>query len=602
MARQGNYVSVPGGSANWSKGISESLTDLSKSLIGQGNAEEERARLAAAAEEGKRRWEADQSYRAGQAEYQRQRDSILDQRAKDAVDESKRRWDLQEERRAQAEKERLQGIKAEKDARVALWDLASPDNQTFELSDYSPELQQSFEDLTNRVSTEKGTTRDFLFGEGDDVQAATAAYRTNLEASKLPKPEIDRLVAQQELDLRGLKDELSFGDYTPEQIDEKINTLVTNRYDSRLKEIQDKIRTGEGLTQSEKVRALLADISPEIRENLDVKDAKSLLGDVVTGPTKDALLASEKARVEAANETMLKNIELYDDYIGRMNAGSSKGNYASNVKGMANALRDMGKVDIGWWDTADAKKGFNTLVSSGIDPELAAASIAFGIDKGWVGDSFPSVTSTEFAKIQQQAELLQKGKRTGSGGRTYVDRDVYRYTPEQSRSLSELQRDLVTFTPNNTGRLGVSPEFSLERTLSEPGINITPPASTTSTPDTTTTTEEPTADKSVLPPPVTVEDVTADLEKQGVTLDLGEGELVGPGPGRMRRVLSDDQITSRAIVDTIETLNQRRDILRRIIERPNTPNKLQLLSTENAAIAALNKKLQDLKKELVTPQ
>jgi len=606
MARQGNYVTVPGGSTNWAKGVSDSLTGLSKSLIGQGDAEQERARLAAAAEESKRRWESDQSYKATQAAYQRERDNILDARAKAAVDESTRRWNLQEGRKAKLEEERLAGIEAEKTARAALWDLSDPANQSFELGDYSSDLQQSYTDLTDRTTTEQNTTKDFLLGGSDDVQAATAAYRANLEASSLPKPEIDRLVAQQELDLRGLKDQLTFGEYTPEQVDEKVNNLIANRYGSRLDEIQSNIQTGKGLTQSEKVAALLGDISPEVKENLDVSEAKTLLSGVVSGPTKASLLESEKARVEAANETMLKNIELYDDYIGRMNAGSSGGKYQSNVKGMADALKDMGKVDIGWWDTADAKEGFNTLVASGIDPELASASIAFGIDKGWIGDSFPSTTSTEFAKIQQQAELLQKGKRTGSGGRTYVDRDAYTYKPEQARSLADLQRDLVTFSPNTSGRLEVNPDFSLDRVLPAPTVGVQP-AEADLPKDTTPAEETPPADvtapdKSVLPPPVTVEDVTTDLAKEGVTLDLGEGELVGPGPGRMRRILSDDQITSRAIIDTIETLDQRRNILSKIMARPQSPYKSQLLATENAAIAELNKKLQDLKSQLVNPQ
>lgn len=57
MTRQGNYVTVPGGSVNWTKDFSSSLSDLSRSLLSQGEAEKERARLASAALEDKRRFE-----------------------------------------------------------------------------------------------------------------------------------------------------------------------------------------------------------------------------------------------------------------------------------------------------------------------------------------------------------------------------------------------------------------------------------------------------------------------------------------------------------------------------------------------------------------
>ena len=46
MARQGNYVSVSGNNPNWAAGISDSLTNLSKSLLSQSEEEKERDRLA----------------------------------------------------------------------------------------------------------------------------------------------------------------------------------------------------------------------------------------------------------------------------------------------------------------------------------------------------------------------------------------------------------------------------------------------------------------------------------------------------------------------------------------------------------------------------
>jgi len=44
MAKQGNYVTLPGGGVNWTKDISDSLAGLSKNLLDQGNKKLDRER------------------------------------------------------------------------------------------------------------------------------------------------------------------------------------------------------------------------------------------------------------------------------------------------------------------------------------------------------------------------------------------------------------------------------------------------------------------------------------------------------------------------------------------------------------------------------
>lgn len=93
MARQGNYVPGVGGNVNWASGISDSLTGLSKSLLGQASEERERERLAAAEEENKRRFDLknqrDQElFGRGTTDYNRQlaeRDAIKNTRFDDAT-------------------------------------------------------------------------------------------------------------------------------------------------------------------------------------------------------------------------------------------------------------------------------------------------------------------------------------------------------------------------------------------------------------------------------------------------------------------------------------------------------------------------------------
>ena len=70
MARQGNYVTVPSGSANWTSGLSDSLSALSKSYLDQAKDEKDRAALEATREENKRRFDLQES-RAAAAEQSR---------------------------------------------------------------------------------------------------------------------------------------------------------------------------------------------------------------------------------------------------------------------------------------------------------------------------------------------------------------------------------------------------------------------------------------------------------------------------------------------------------------------------------------------------
>jgi hypothetical protein len=75
MARQGNYVTIPGMDPNWAKGISSALSDLSNSYNRKAALEEQEKRLAANEAENKRRYEEGLLR-------QDQRNALLDERYK----------------------------------------------------------------------------------------------------------------------------------------------------------------------------------------------------------------------------------------------------------------------------------------------------------------------------------------------------------------------------------------------------------------------------------------------------------------------------------------------------------------------------------------
>lgn len=87
---QGNYVPISGVNANWGEGLSSALANLSKTYASQAEAEKERARLAAADAESKRRYEQNRADIAA-------RNAITDARNKAADDYTKTLQDRQTE-------------------------------------------------------------------------------------------------------------------------------------------------------------------------------------------------------------------------------------------------------------------------------------------------------------------------------------------------------------------------------------------------------------------------------------------------------------------------------------------------------------------------
>ena len=67
MAKQGNYVTVPGMDSNWAKGTSSALADLSKVLTAQSETEKKLALVEARDREDKRRYEEDQERKDAEA-------------------------------------------------------------------------------------------------------------------------------------------------------------------------------------------------------------------------------------------------------------------------------------------------------------------------------------------------------------------------------------------------------------------------------------------------------------------------------------------------------------------------------------------------------
>lgn len=465
--RLGNYVTVPGSGANWASGISDSLANLSKSYITQGQAEDERTRLAAA----------------------------------DA--ESKRRWDIANARADAAELEKQKEREGKAAANQFMWNIANkPASYTIE--EQTPENQKIINEALGRFESEGKAVTDFLSGKGS-LADATKIIRRNIENSGLAEPERNKAIAQQESNLLGMKDQLDFTDLTDEQKATQIAELGQKYYGNRVQELKDKIASGVLMTTEDRVDALMRRVPSDIKDKVDPIALKESLSKVAGGTSKAVLDATEAASVKAANETALKNIELYDKYVGR--ALSSNNSYSKDAKGIESALKDMGAIDIGWMDNADAKKGFTRLLDE-FTPSQAAAIVKFGIDKGLVEDSFPSVDSKEFTNLMIEGrKLVSSSKNSGGsqiprGALSSFNRDQYKYTPQTARSAADILRSRLLLTPQD--RLAPNSEFAITVRNPYQGAPITPNSKPNNTggnvnPNSTNTAVNTTVSKSIDP-------------------------------------------------------------------------------------------------------
>jgi hypothetical protein len=470
MARQGNYVSVPGGSANWASGISGALSDLSKSLIRQGDEEEKAIRLDAAAEEDKRRYEADKLARTK------------------AANESKRRYDTDRNDRLAQRQLQNARIKKQDDLvakdralleQVNLFSNKDPNTLTYYFSDYGAEQRDAITNAKKALEAEQVSTEQFLnTGSKESLENALSVYEKNINLSGLPEEAKAAKIAERRNRLLAFGREAQGEGYSADQRSERVKSLVADLYNPQFSRIDDTIRRGVGLTQEGQFRAFARQLPDEVSSRFSRDELKKKFGTMLSAQSRDEILANENARVAAVNERAKEKIDLLDKYFMRVNQGQSSG-YSGKRTGK-DVLAAYGKIsgmDIGSLDDARLVKQLNRLLDNeNIDPMAAAAAITLGVDKDILGDSAYSVDDEEFSDIERRALALSgapsKSKSStseaGSKAKSSTSKDKdnrrpslsdYQYTPAKARELGDLLRSRVVLTGGGDYRLGVKDNY-----------------------------------------------------------------------------------------------------------------------------------------------
>lgn len=424
MARQGNYVSVPGGSANWASGISGALSDLSKSLIGQAVKADERADTLA------------------QREFQNNRIKKEDDRvAKD---------------RALLEQ-------------VNLFSNKDPSTLTYDINDYGAEQRDAITNARKSLEAERSSTQQFLnTGSKEALDNALSVYEKNIKLSGLPEEAKAAKITERRNRLLGFGREAEGEGYSTDQRTERVNSLVADLYDPQFSRIDDTIKKGVGLTQEGQFRAFARQLPDDVASRFSRDELKNKFGSMLSAQSRDEILANENARVSAANARKKEQIDLLDKYYMRVNQGQSSG-YSGKRTGK-DVLAAYGKIsgmDIGSVDDARLVKQLNKLLENeNIDAMAAAAAITLGVDRGMFFDDAYSVDDKQFTKIQEMALALSPGSGAESKKSTSKDTNSrlpslsdYQYTPEKARSLGDLLRSRVVLAGGGDYRLGVKDNY-----------------------------------------------------------------------------------------------------------------------------------------------
>jgi hypothetical protein len=419
MARQGNYVSVPGGSANWASGISGALSDLSRSLIGQATKEDERADTLA------------------QREFQNNRIR-------------------KEDARVAKDRELLE--------QVNLFSNRDPSTLTYDISDYGAEQRDAINNARKSLEAERASTQQFLnTGSKESLENALSVYEKNINLSNLPAEAKASKIAERRNRLLGFGREAQGEGYSAEQRAERVKSLVDDLYNPQFSRLDDTIKRGVGLTQEGQFRAFARQLPDEVASRFSRDELKNKFGSMLSAKSRDEILAAENARVAAINERAKERIDLLDKYYMRVNQGQSSG-YSGKRTGK-DVLAAYGKIsgmDIGSLDDARLVKQLDRLLDNeNIDPMAAAAAITLGVDKDILGDSAYSVDDEEFLDIEKRALALSGGGNTkkSKGSKKRPSLSDYQYTPAKARELGDLLRSRVVLTGGGDYRLGVKDNY-----------------------------------------------------------------------------------------------------------------------------------------------
>lgn len=403
MARQGTYVTVPGGNTNWAEGISTSLNTLSKSLLDQGleKKEEEERKL-------QREIQKEQFNRNLDISSERNRLTAERDKADEAYRKSEGDYRKEQDKKAEKESELEKALAKEYNR------LSNESNGVIEysLEDYAENQQEAFNNTRKLLDTVSQTTKNALLSEGNPeaIKDAVTSYRTILEKqSDLGKDAIEDLVNERRDRLMAFsyeKDNMQYDDKSLQsRAEELVGSLLNPWYDN----IDESIKSGEGILQKEQIAAIIKRLPENLRENFSFAQLSEGIKNQITAASRSELLQSEKDRYTAEQERRQATI---DNIVKIRNAfkdsKSSSGGTLTFIEGMEK-INELKLGGFGDNDDGQAKAFYEDLVNNeGVSPEAAFGAILSIVQEELAGTNFIN-SADNLKRGKEIADAIQEG-------------------------------------------------------------------------------------------------------------------------------------------------------------------------------------------------
>lgn len=457
MAKQGNYVTLPGVDPNWAKGISSALSDLSRSYNAKAAQEEEAARMAAAAEEDKRRFGLEQAYKEQEAlrtaDYRKQQLANEAEQARLTAENRAAQLSIQE--RAQQIADDAAALeKAQREGLVGISEAYSRGdfNKPVTLDQYGNEAREFWKAKLGSYDTGEVAARNYLLTpSAESLTAAKEAYAKTLADSDLsPAAQTNKVNAYG----KGLEQQLNLlktDNLAPLTREGRIDQLVSGLYDPARQNTLDEIASGRTMLLDSKARAVYSGLDPKIRESVTYPEFLKEYESKLPNLSRAALEAKETDRIAAAqdaNEARWdRTVEAlrYIENNGLSRSGVSKNSTAEN---MIDAIKTtaagsgLSADEIGYLDNKDAKVFIADMIKENRNPDAIAAVAMLGVSGMWDKD-FPEKGTEAYADLSAQVAQLDQNSRSGSGRKLFTSEEILkRMEPAGVSRRSLLQQQL----------------------------------------------------------------------------------------------------------------------------------------------------------------
>lgn len=311
-------------------------------------------------------------------------------------------------------------------------------NFVFDTSTMNKDVLKHQNALRSAVEKEQEEFRNSLL----TGNVSTDQFNKNLLRSNIASTEATKASATRASALKRALGEL--GTLKGSERTDKINEYVNSMYKDRFDALDSDIKTGTHLSNAERSRAILNSLDPEMVSRLPFERVMEAVKNRAGGFKVDDLAASEAARAAKIDEASKYNINNAVKMFNSQKGNKNSTNYTS--KDLDKYVEYMGNIDIGPWDSSNARKAGLKLLEAGHHPSAIVSVIEGNINRGVNDTFFDPDDKDKFRILATQSDTLSKQLGVGSDGQTVVTPGTFKAEP--IRSIDDIRKMRMRYTTN----------------------------------------------------------------------------------------------------------------------------------------------------------